>query len=92
MASGHIEGIDQTESVDESRIASKPGVCGGCPVIAGTRIPVWGIAELIDLRYMDSQILEAHPALSQEDLNAAREYIAQNRDEIDRQIRENAEA
>jgi len=72
-----------------SRIAKKPGVCGGRACIHGHRIPVWGLVRFRQLDMSDAEILEAYPSLDAADLEAAWEYYGLHRDEIDRDIREN---
>jgi len=75
-----------------SGIESTPGVCGGDPRIAGTRIPVWTLEHYRRLGLTEAQILGAFPALRATDLVNAWSYVAGHRDEIERQIRENEEA
>lgn len=66
-------GSGQAPKLPESdkRIVQKPGVCGGDAIIAGTRIPVWGLERARRHGINDSRILEMYPALSQADLDAA---------------------
>lgn len=73
-------------------IESTPGVCGGSPRIAGTRIPVWTLESYRRLGLSEAQILAAFPGLRAADLVNAWSYVAVHPDEIDRQIRENEEA
>ena len=61
-----------------SGIESTPGVCGGDPCVAGTRIMVW--------------LLDAYPTLRVVDLVNSWAYVGAHPDEIERQIRENEEA
>ncbi len=75
-----------------SGIESTPGVCGGDPRIAGTRITVWTLEHYRRLGLTEAQILGAYPALRATDLVNAWSYVAGHRDEIERQIRENEEA
>ena len=51
-----------------SGIESTPGVCGGDPRIAGTRIPVWTLEHYRRLGLTEAQILGAFPALRATDL------------------------
>lgn len=74
-----------------SRITKTPGVCGGDACIAGHRIPVWCIVGLRQLGANDAKIQEAYPSITAEDLEAAWDYYAANRDEVDGNIRENDE-
>ena len=75
-----------------SGIESTPGVCGGDPRIAGTRIPVWTLEQYRRLGMTEAQILAAYPGLRAADLVNAWAYVAAHPGEIDRQIRENEEA
>jgi len=53
-----------------------PAVCGGKPVIRGTRIMVKNILGMIAGGYTVGQILQAYPELTQEMVEAALEYAA----------------
>ena len=75
-----------------SWISKTPGVCGGDACIRTTRHTVAGLVEWRQLGLTDARILDHHPDLSQADLDAAWAYYAEHPDEIDRAIRENAEA
>jgi uncharacterized protein (DUF433 family) len=70
-------------------IEATPGVCGGDPRIAGTRIPVWILEGYRRLGLSEAQILEAYPGLRAADLVNAWSYVADHADEIEQQIREN---
>ena len=72
-----------------SKIAKTPGVCGGRACVHGHRIPVWGLVRYRQLELSEAEILRAYPSIIAADLDAAWEYYAANRDEIDRDIREN---
>jgi uncharacterized protein (DUF433 family) len=47
-------------------IESKPGLCGGKPVIKGTRIPVEIIFEMVELHYSIKEIVQYYPTLTTE--------------------------
>jgi uncharacterized protein (DUF433 family) len=72
-----------------SWISKRPDRCGGDACVRDTRITVWGIAAYWRLGMSDARILEAIVGLTPADLEAAREYVAANPDEIDQDIREN---
>jgi len=72
-----------------NRITKTPDICGGRACILGHRIPVWGLVRYRQLDMTDAEILEAYPSLNAADLDAAWEYFAANRNEIDHDIREN---
>jgi uncharacterized protein (DUF433 family) len=59
-----------------SRIEINPEVCGGKPVIRGSRVMVRNILGMIAGGYTIDRILDAYPDLSREDINAALEYAA----------------
>jgi uncharacterized protein (DUF433 family) len=58
-------------------IVSDPGVMMGKPVVAGTRITVELILEKLAAGETVEQILEAHPRLSREAIQAALAFAAQ---------------
>lgn len=73
-------------------IESSPGVCGGEPRIAGTRIPVWTLEQSRRLGMSDITILQAYPTLRADDLSNAWSYVATHVEEIEHQIRDHEEA
>jgi uncharacterized protein (DUF433 family) len=75
-----------------SWVTKTPGVCGGDACIRTTRHTVAGLVEWKHLGLTDARILEHHPDLVQADLDAAWAYHAEHPAEIERAIRENAEA
>ncbi len=58
-------------------IITDPEVCGGKPVIRGTRIMVKNILGLVAGGYDRVRIREAYPQLSNEDISEALAYAAQ---------------
>lgn len=64
-----------------NRIEVNPAVCGGKPVIRGTRIMVRNILGMVAGGYTVDRILESYPELTREDVVAALEYAAQVVDE-----------
>lgn len=77
--------------VAPAHIRHTPGVNGGSANVGRTRIAVWMLESARREQLGDSEILEMYPALSLEDLEAAWRYVAQNREEIERDIQENDE-
>lgn len=63
------------------RITADPKVCGGKPVIRGTRIMVKNILGMIAGGYTIEQVLKAYPELTREDVVAALGYASQVVDE-----------
>ncbi|HEX5245292.1 MAG TPA: DUF433 domain-containing protein [Tepidisphaeraceae bacterium] len=69
-------------------ISATPGLCGGKPCIAGTRIRVFDIASLAQSGYLPDEIIERYPSLTLADVHAALSYYYDNRNEIERQAAE----
>ncbi len=69
-----------------------PGVSGGDPCIAGTRIAVWTLEQARRLGASDAELLRSYRQLSSEDLANAWVYVRAHRDPIDAQIRDNEPA
>jgi uncharacterized protein (DUF433 family) len=63
------------------RIEVNPEICGGKPVIRGTRIMVRNILGMVAGGYTVDGILAAYPDLTRDDVAAALEYAAQVIDE-----------
>ena len=59
------------------RIEVNPGVMMGKPVIRGTRLAVQQIMEELDAGMSEAEILEAHPRLTPEGIEAARKFAAE---------------
>ena len=66
-----------------------PGVAGGEPCVARTRIPVWVLVQARNLGTSDADVLRAYPGLQAEDLANAWAFYRTHRRDIDRQIIEN---
>jgi uncharacterized protein (DUF433 family) len=67
-------------------IESTPGVCGGDPCIAGTRIPVWVLEQYRRLGSSEADLLRSYPSIRAEDLVNAWSYVQSHPVEIDQQI------
>ena len=78
--------------VAKSWIRKSLGICGGEPCVRNTRHTVAGLVEWKKQGLTDARILEHHPDLTQEDLEAAWAYFASHRGEIEQAIKEDAEA
>jgi len=71
------------------RIVSKPGVCGGKPCIAGTRIRVQDVYVWHELQGQSAdEIASRFPQLAMGDIYAALSYFWDHREDILRQMRE----
>lgn len=58
------------------RITIVPGLMGGKPTVRGMRFPVGDILELLSSGLTDKDILEQHPILEREDIQAALLYAS----------------
>ncbi len=67
-------------------IARDPQICGGEPVLSGTRTPVRAIVEQIHLGDSPQVILQQLPHLRMEQIRAALEYYREHKLEIDSAI------
>lgn len=68
-------------------ITQTPDICGGAPVIAGTRIRVSHIAYRYEReRQSPDEIVQAYPHLTLAQVHAALAYYYCHRDAIDREI------
>jgi uncharacterized protein (DUF433 family) len=84
--------VPKITPVAEQSIRKTPNVCGGSACIRSTRIPVWILVAWRNQGVTNERLLEMYPTLSANDLNAAWDYYAANRDEIDEDIKANEEA
>ena len=60
-----------------TRIMIDPKQMGGVPCIRGLRVPVATVVGMIADRMTESEILDAYPDLSQEDIREALQYAAE---------------
>ena len=71
-------------------VTQKKGVCGGKPVIAGTRIPVWAIAGWRAKGYSAERMQrDIYPHLNLAEIYDALSYYHDHKEDIDRQLAEN---
>jgi len=63
------------------RIIIDPKICGGKPIIKGTRIMVKNILGMFAGGYAMERILKEYPELTKEDVTAALDYASQVIDE-----------
>lgn len=76
-------------NVIADHIVVTPGVCGGRPRIAGSRIRVQDVASPHErLGHTPDEIVAAYPQLSLADIHAALAYYFDHRDEVRRLIAE----
>ena len=70
-------------------VAVNPKICGGSPVVAGTRVRVVDIA--VEYEYLNQspdEIISAHPHLKLEQIHDALSFYYENRAELDKKIME----
>ena len=72
-------------------ITHTPGVCGGDACVGSTRIMVWLLESYRRSGVSLDDLLENYPGLRPEDITNAWAYAAEHPEEIDRNIREDAE-
>ena len=82
----------QTAAPEWPGIESTPGVCGGDPCVAGTRITVWLLEQARRLGATDADLLAWDPGLRTADLANAWAFVATRGAEIETEIRENEQA
>lgn len=70
-------------------IVRVPGICGGRPIIKGTRISVRHIAQLYKAGDLVDEMLQAHPHLSAAAVYDAISYYLDHQAEIEQEIAEN---
>lgn len=58
----------------KSSVVVDPSILAGKPVIAGTRIPVYLILNLLANGYSLARIVQAYPVLTRDDVQAAIRY------------------
>jgi uncharacterized protein (DUF433 family) len=63
--------MTQQQQILLQRITITPGLMGGKPTIRGLRFPVGDILELLASGLATKEILEQHPILEAEDIQAA---------------------
>jgi uncharacterized protein (DUF433 family) len=63
----------------DAHLTRTPAVLGGKPIIRGTRINVSLVIDWLHAGVLKELILEDHPNLTQDDVEAARAYSQQSR-------------
>ncbi len=74
-----------------SYIARDPGICGGEPIIKGTRISVRLIVELENFGKNVDEIVAMYPHITHAQAHDALSYYYDNKEEVDLYIKENSE-
>lgn len=63
-------------SIYEDRIVNDPAVCGGAPIIKGTRVRVKVILDNLAEGHTPTQIVKSYPSLTIKDVNAVIAFAA----------------
>jgi uncharacterized protein (DUF433 family) len=58
------------------RIVVNPEICGGRPVVRGTRITVQTVLEFLAAGDSPEEVLEEYPSLTREDIQACLDYAS----------------
>ncbi len=81
----------QTEVV-HPYVERRPGVCGGSPVIVGTRFPVRSVVGyVLKLRMTPEDLAREFPSLTLAQIHGALSFYYDHQSEIDQEILENSE-
>ena len=75
------------KSIVSKHVEVTPGVCGGKPRIAGTRIRVQDVVVLTEQGQSPDEIVMGYPHITLADVYAALAYYHDNREEIDQQMK-----
>ncbi|MBM4065956.1 MAG: DUF433 domain-containing protein [Planctomycetes bacterium] len=73
-------------------IEKRQGVCGGEPVIAGTRISVCLIVEIEKAGHSADEMVALYPHITHAQIYDALSYYYDHKEEIEKMIEENKEA
>lgn len=73
-------------------IEKSENVCGGSACIVRTRIPVWVLQQMRNLKMSEAEILNNYPTLRAEDLVSAWRYVDTHFAEIEKEIRASEQA
>jgi uncharacterized protein (DUF433 family) len=79
----------QEVKVKHPYVVVDPKICGGSPVIKGTRVRIVDVA--IEYEYLNrtpDEIVTAHPHVKLEQVHDALSYYYENRTQLDKKIRE----
>jgi uncharacterized protein (DUF433 family) len=79
-----------TTPIPHPHIVRTEGVCGGSPRIRGTRLAVWGIAELYQRGEPIEELEALYPHVDPAAIRDAISYYLDHRQEIDDEIEANS--
>lgn len=75
------------KEISHPYITKKAEICGGSPIIKGTRMRVMDIAIEYDrLGYSPDHIIDLHPFLNLEQIHDALSFYYENRDALDQEM------
>jgi uncharacterized protein (DUF433 family) len=79
-------------NVSHPHIIKDPSICGGSPVIKGTRFPIRSVAYyVLQLGLTPEELIEKFPSLSMAQVYDALAYYYDNKEEVNQDIAENTE-
>ena len=90
--SRELETLSNERAQRQLLIARNPGICGGEPIIRGTRISVANIVELHHLLGWDIRRIREEYPLTYQQVLAALEYYEEHAKEIDGYLQQEKEA
>ena len=80
------------ESTNHPFVVKNKNICGGCPIIEGTRTRVIDIAiEYEILGHSPDEIISSHPYLNLHQVHDALSFYYENRDELDQKAEQDQE-
>jgi len=83
-------GLVGPPAIDHPHVAHVPGILGGSPVIRGTRVPVWQIANaIVHLGETVENYQADHPSLTFAQIHAGLSYYFDHQAEIETAIEAN---
>jgi len=83
--------MKSTMSLNHEYITQTKGICGGRPIIRGTRTPVRTIAGCFKLGMTLDEIFDSYPHLKPQQICAALAYYFEHQEEIEADIEKNSE-
>ncbi len=78
--------LDPQSATEHPHITQTPGVCGGRPVVRGTRIPVQVLVRYHQMGYTPTEILSGHAGLTPAQLYDALSYYYDHQADIEADI------
>ena len=85
----HTTDSPSVQQTEHPHIVLVPGICGGRPIIKGTRISVRHVAQRYKAGDSVDDILQAHPYLTGAAVHDAISYYLDHQADIDQEILEN---